>query len=861
MRRVTLRSLWEHKRRLVSTLVAIVLGVSFMTGTFILSTTLDRAYDDLFQSALADVDAVVRGPFLFEDPFFVKHFDQLPASSVDEVRAIPGVAEAQPRVTGPGQDSVNRVLGSDGRPLGGASGPPTTFENWIESDALSPYHLQDGRGPESGDEIALNVAAVEEGRFDLGDTVTAVGPFGPKEYTLVGSFTFGTAKSAAGAVAADFTLAESQRLAGVDVTDQIEQVYVDAEPGVTQEDLVEALQPALPGTDVVTGAQAVQELSSNRTSGFGFLQVALNVFGAVALFVGIFVISNTFSILVAQRTRELALLRALGASREQVLGSMLLEAAVVGAVAAVVGLGGGVVLARAITGLLGSFGAELPTKHLVLQPFTFLISIGVGVSITMIAAIVPAIRATRVPPLAALRDVAVDRSNASRFRVVAGALALAAGAWGVSDAWRAGGHSRSIPAVGVGSLLLLVGSLVIGPVLAAPTVRTFGSPLPRFRGVTGKLATENAARSPKRTSATASAVVIGVALVTFVTVFAKSADRSVDEEVGRIFAGDLLVKADIASFGFPTGMPRTVAETMAKVPGIDVVTAGGGSSGQFTYPDGKTASHLLTSVDPTGFGKVVNPKIVQGDLADFDDHGILVDKFVAKDHHIKIGDRISIRTQTGRLDQVVQGIIDDRNVLGFFSVTRNAFAKAIPDALDTQVGATVDPGADVATVKADVEEALADIPNLLVLDRDGVIGDFKTQITGLITVMYGLLMLSIVIALIGVANTLSLSINERVRELGLLRAIGMDRIDLRAAIRWEACLICLLGTAVGVGVGLVIGVALTTALQSIGLSNFAVPIVGVCVIVAAAAVLGTLASVRPARRAAALPIMDALAAD
>jgi putative ABC transport system permease protein len=845
----------------VSTLVAIVLGVSFMTGTFILSSTLDHTYDDLFQSALHDVDAVARGPFLFKDPFFVDHYDQLPAAALDQVRAVPGVAEAQPRVIVSGQDSVNRVLAGDGTPLGGSAGPPTTFENWVDSEALSPYRLQDGRGPETDGEIALNVAAVEEGDFELGDVVTAVGPFGPKDYTLVGSFTFGSAKSAAGAVAADFTLAETQRLAGLQATNEIDRVYVDAEPGLSQEELVAAVGPALPGDDVISGEQALQELSSDRTSGFDFLKVALNVFGAIALFVGIFVISNTFSILVAQRTRELALLRALGASRSQVLGSMLLEASVVGAVAAALGIGGGLLLARVITGVLGSLGAELPTKHLVLQPLTFVLSIGVGVSITLLAAVIPAIRATRVTPLAALRDVAVDRSNASRFRMVAGALALVVGAWSVSDAWRAGGHSKAIPVVGLGALLLLVGSLVIGPVLSAPTVRSFGAPLPRFKGVTGKLSTENAARSPKRTSATASAVVIGVALVTFVTVFSKSADRSVDEEVGRIFTGDLLIKADTGSFSFPTGIPRTVAATVEQVPGIDVVSAGGGAPGEFTYPDGKTAAHLLTSIDPSGFGTVVEPNVVKGSIEDFDDAGILVDKYVAKDHHIQLGDHITIRTQTGALDQVVQGIIFDRNVLGYFAVTRATLGRAIPDALDTQVGASVEPGADVEQVKADVEDALRGIPNLLILDRDGVVGSFKEQISGLISVMYGLLMLSIVIALIGVANTLSLSINERVRELGLLRAIGMDRTDLRASIRWEACLICLLGTAVGVGVGLVVGVALVTALEAIGFSSFAVPIVGVCVIVASAAVLGTLASIRPARRAAGLSIIDALATE
>jgi putative ABC transport system permease protein len=860
---VTLRSLWAHKRRLVSTVVSIVLGVAFMTGTFILSSTLDRVYNDLYENTLDDVDAVVRGALLYQDPFFVKHFENVPVDLLTDVSALSTVAEAQPRVTTADETSANRLLGSDGTPIGAAVGPPTTFENWTGSEALSAYRLQDGRAPEDDDEVAINVGAAEEGEYEVGDLVTVVGKFGPQDYELVGVFTFGTAKSAAGAVSVDFTLPEAQRLGSFDGTYQ--EIWVDGAEGVTQQELVADLEASLPGADsggleVITGKEAVAELGAARTNNFRFLQTALTIFGAIALFVGIFVISNTFSILVAQRTRELALLRALGASREQVLGSMLLEALAVGLVSAAFGLVGGLGLAKVIVAALGNLGAELPSKSLVILPVTILLSLGIGVAITLVAAIVPALRATKVHPLAALRDVAVDRSNASRFRIGAGAVNLAVGSWLVSDSWRSGGHSKALPAVGTGSALLLIGSILVGPVLAAPTVRTFGSPLPRFRGVTGRLATENAARSPKRTSATASAVIIGVALVTFITVFAKSADASVDEEVRRIFGGDFIVQVD-GLFGQGGGMPASVPDTIAEVDGVELVTAGGAGSGKFTYPDGDEAAHLLFALDTAGFGTILNPNLAEGDIEDLDDDGILVDRFVAKDHGIEIGDRITVETLNGTLEQTVQGISDDRNLLGLLAITSDAYRSIEPEALVYQVGGKIEPGADLDRVLVDIEDALELVPDVLVLDRDGFVGNLKQQINGFITVIYGLLMLSVVISLIGVANTLSLSINERTRELGLLRAIGMDRIDLRAAIRWEACLICLLGTVVGVGVGLLVGVALMNALSSIGLSTFAVPIVGVGVIIAAAAVLGTLASVRPARRGAALSILDAIATD
>ncbi|MDQ2647947.1 MAG: ABC transporter permease [Actinomycetota bacterium] len=859
MRRVTLRSLWEHKRRLVSTVVSIVLGVSFMTGTFILSTTLDQAYDDLFASALEDVDAVVRGPLLFTDQFGVNHYEQVDRELVDQVADVPGVAAAAPRAAVLGAGATNRVLTDDGSILGGSSGPPTNIENWIEVDELNPYDLEDGRAPRADDEVVLNVGAAKAGEFEVGDTVTIVGAPGPKDYELVGVSRFGTAESAAGAVTASITLPEAQRLAAFAERDVVQRIYVAADDR-TPDQLVADLTEALAGVEVVTGEQAVQELSANRTSGFGFLKTALNVFGAVALFVGAFVISNTFSILVAQRTRELALLRTLGASREQVLGSVLLEAAVVGSVGSVLGLGGGVLLAKGIGSALGAVGGSLPTSSLVVRPVTFVLSIATGVTITVVAAIIPAFRATRVRPLAALRDVAIDRSNVSRFRIGAGGVMVVVGAWFLGEAWRSDGHSRALPTVGIGCFLMLAGALVVGPVLAGRTVRLFGRPLPRFKGVTGRIATENAARSPKRTSATASAVVIGVALVTFVTVFARSADASVDYEVRRVFAGDFLVKAEGSGL-IPIGMPLEVAETVAEVPGVQQVIAGGLAPAELVYPNGEKASHFVTGFDERGFGSIIEPNLVKGEVEDFDDAGILIDRQVADDHDIELGDRIVVRNTDGTIEQVVQGIIDDRNVLGFAAITRTTFQEANPGALDTNVGAIIDPGADLAAVMEDVEAAVARFPDLEVLDQEGVVGDFKTQITGFITIMYGLLMLSIVIALIGVANTLSLSISERVRELGLLRAVGMDATDLRSAIRWEAWLICLLGTLVGVSVGLVVGVALTKALKAIGLTTFAVPFLGIVVIIALSAVLGTLASVRPARRAARLPILAAIATE
>jgi len=862
MLRVTLRSFWEHKRRLVSTVIAIVLGVAFMAGTFVLTDTLDQVFDDLFAEGNANVDAQVQGEVLFSDPF--GGGDQralLDASLVDAVAGAEGVAEAEPYVLAFGFGSINRVLDADGDPVGAAQGPPTLIESWTPDSGLTPYKVAEGRGPESADEVALNVAAADDAKFEVGDQVTIVTQFGREQYTLVGTVLFGTAESSAGAVSVELLLPEVQRIAGTD--GRIQQVVASAEDGVTQQQLVDAVTAVVSeSTEVLTGEEAAAQLSSDVQSGFAFFQQALTIFGAIALLVGIFVISNTFSILVAQRTRELALLRAVGANRTQVLGSVMLEAVLVGLIAAGLGMLAGVGLAKAVTAALDAFGADLPTSTLVIRPSTVVIALVIGLVVTIVAAVIPAVRATRVPPLAALRDVSIDRSGASKVRVVLGILVILLGAFNLSAAWTRDGDTDAIPTVGLGALLLIVGAIVIGPVLASPSIRAIGAGLPRLKGVTGKLATENAARSPKRTSATASALIIGVALVAFITVFAASATESVSAEVDRGFSADFVVQSGGGGFGPPSGFPAAVAEAVEGVNGVDTVVGLGFGSGEFTYPDGKTVTQTLTSVEPDGLSEVLQPRMARGSIGDLDDEGIVVDIASAEDHGVAIGDRVTVTVPGGdSVELEVQALSDDLTLLGVFTITRDTYATVVPELLDIQVYGTLAEGADLDSVISDVDKAIVDTPSMEVLDRDGFIGDLSSQITSFVTVIYGLLLLSIIIALIGIANTLSLSINERTRELGLLRAVGMDRRQLRSAIRWEAVLISVLGALVGISLGLLLSWALVTSLAGFGLNSFAVPVTSLVVIVVLAAVLGTLASIRPARRAAKLQILDAIATD
>jgi putative ABC transport system permease protein len=861
MRKVTLRSLWEHKRRLVSTVVAIVLGVAFMSGTFVFADTIDNAFDDLFAQINEKVDAQVQGEVLFSSGFGGGDQRQrLPETLVDTVAAVDGAEAAAPYASTIGFGATNRVLDEQGDTIGATNGPPTLIESWVPDERLSPYKLRDGRGPEADNEIALNAAAAKEGKLSVGDTVTVSSQFGLSEYTLVGIFTFGDADSAAGAVSADFTLAEAQRLAGAD--DEVDTISVAAEDGVSADDLVARIDKVLPdGAEVITGKEAAGQQASDVQEGFAFFRQILSIFGGIALLVGTFIISNTFSILVAQRTRELALLRAVGAGRGQVLASVLTEAIVVGLIAAVIGLAGGVALAIGVSALLESIGADLPSAGLVISPNTVLFALVVGVIVTVVAAVIPAVRATRVPPLAALRDVAIDRSGASRLRVVFGALLAVLAIVLLSKAWTGGGDSDVVPTVGLGALLTIVAAIILGPVLASPSVRLLGRPLPRLRGVTGRLATENAARSPKRTSATASALLIGVTLIGFITVFAASAKESVASEVERGFRSDLVVQAQ-QGFGPPGGFSPEVATELAKVDGVEAVGEFYFSQAQFTYPDGDKANNFLGALDPKTITQFLEPRMETGKITDLTDDGVLVDRQIAEDNTLDVGSPVTITLPGGTtLDLTVRGISDDFFMLGNWTISAATFTKSVPEDLVGQVYVNVDDGADFDAVRADVEAVTDGFPSLEVLDRDEFIGDLATQLTAFVNVIYGLLALSIIIALIGIANTLSLSIHERTRELGLLRAVGMTRNQIRSAVRWEAVLISVLGTLVGLGVGLLLSWVMVKALEAFGLTTFSVPGATMVVVVILAALLGVMASIRPARRAAKLDVLRAIATD
>ena len=859
MRKVVLRSIWEHKRRLLSTVVAIVLGVAFMSGTLVFADTIDEVFDDLFATANEGVDVQVQGETVFEGSIpgaDARH--DLSVSLVEEVAAVEGVETVAPFIQTTGFGASNRVLGPDGEPLGATTGPPTLLESWVTDDVLNPYEIAEGSPPTSDDELALNVGAVEEAGFELGDEVTVASQSGRSTYTLVGTFTFGEAESAAGAISADFTLPEAQRIAGLEGRTQV--ILAAGDGSVDPAVLAERVGAVLPDdAEAITGEQAAEQTAATIQESFDFFRILLLVFGAIAVVVGAFIIFNTFSILVAQRTRELALLRAIGASRRQVMGSVVVEAAVIGLVAAVVGLAAGVGLALAVTAAFSAVGADLPTTSLVISPTTIVIAFAVGLGVTLLASIVPAVQSTRVPPLAALREVSIDRSGASRSRIVIGVLLLVLAAFGLSAAWRQ--DTDAATTVGFGALALIVGAIVIGPALAEPTVRVLGGWLPRLKGITGRLARENAARSPKRTSATASALLIGVALIGFITIFGDSARASVEAEVERGFTGDLIVQGE-AGFAGPTGFPPTVADDLADVDGVQSISRVGFTQGQITFPDGEQSTTFITSLDPVTATDVFDPRMAQGQITELGPDSIVVDVGIAEDHDLAVGDVVTVTGPGGASkDLSIAAVSDDLTLVGPWAIDIETHRELVPQLQLAQAVIQVEDGAAVGEVQNRVEDAISATTGVEVLDREGFVGDLTSQITSFLTLVNALLLLSVIIAMIGIANTLSLSIHERTREMGLLRAVGMTRSQLRSAVRWEAVIISLLGTVVGLGVGLVVSWALVTALGEFGLSTFTLPVSQLVVIVVAAAVLGVVASIRPARRAARLDVLTAIATE
>ncbi|MFJ6580853.1 ABC transporter permease [Streptomyces sp. NPDC091368] len=845
--RLARSSLRAHRRRFLGTFAAVFLGVAFLTGTLVMGDTLRASFDSMFTSATRGTDAVVRGSTTVTAPGDGQGTrGPVDAALADRLATLPGVAAAAPRIEGAGQ-----LLTADGTPVGG-KGPPTLAGNWIEDPALNPYRLAEGHAPHAPGEVVVNRGAAKTAGLAVGDTTVLRTP-DPVKVTVVGLATFGGADGMGQVTWTGLTRADAEKHLTAR-PGEATSVAVRAAPGVSQEELVAALTPALPdGVEAITGQQAAEENTQMVSGRFlDLFTTFLLVFSGVAVLVSVFTIHNTFAVLVAQRTRENALLRAIGAARRQIVTGTLAEALAVGLLASLAGLLTGIGVAAGLQALFPAIGFPFPEGDLVVTGTSLLLPLGVGLAVCAGSALLPAVRAGRTAPLAALRETDVDASGTSRRRALTGGALLAtavgtvlAGVLGTPSLWLAS----------LGAALAVAAFVVLGPVAATLAVRVLGRPL---RGTSRGLARRNALRSPGRTAATATALMIGVAVVTLFTVFGASLKATMDRTVDRSFAGDVAIGTP--SFGAGgSGLSPRLAPAVAALPEVDTAVGLGRGVAEV---DGR--GRALTVTDPAALARTLDLGEVRGSLAGLGTDGIAVAADEAADSGLAPG-RTAVLTFTDgtRHTFTVRAVYQRADLAGDYLVTRAAWAPHRTQDADRLVAVSFRDGVGAKQGKAAVTEVADRYGHPEVQTREEYAAASAGGIDMMLTLIYALLALAVLIALLGIANTLTLSVHERTRELGLLRAVGQSRAQLRAMVRWESVLVAAFGTVGGLTLGAFLGWVLVRATEGSGGSAlaFAVPVVRLAAVALVGLVAGALAAWRPARRAARLEILRAIATE
>jgi putative ABC transport system permease protein len=847
MWRATVKGLLAHKLRLGLTALAVVLGVGFVSGTYILTDTMGHAFDSLFQQTTRGVAVEVSkiprfsGSVAGQTQFGAS--TRVPATLLKPVRNVDGVRAAVGSVSGYAQ-----IVTSSGKVVE-TTGAPTLGVSWVDDAQLSSLTLDRGGAPARDGQVAIDAGTASKYAIHVGDKISVLLPQATKEERVAGIFKFGSSNNLLGASLVAFDTRSAQDLLGS--KGKFDAIDVGADPGVSPADLRTRIGAVLPdGYQAKTGAEAAAEGASEVKKALGFLNVAFLVFAFISLFVGAFIIYNTFSILVAQRTRELALLRTLGATPNQVRLSVMAEAIFVGLLASGVGLAFGVVIASALQGLMKAFGFELPTSTMQFLPRTVVVSLVIGVVTTWIAAVLPAIRASRVPPIAALRAPEPTAYRFSTLRTLAGAAVTALGGVALLVGLF-GGTSNGVVFVGIGAAVVFIGVAVLSPLAARPLSAALGAPLPAISKLAGKLGRENAKRNPKRTASTAAALMIGLALVTLFTVLASSLKESATAAVERSLKADYIVNTPTFS-----GFSRDVARRFRRSPKFGAVAEF--RQGAFGL---KGRAQQLSGVDIHDVLEVTDIPMTAGSLTLGKDD-VLVQQATADSNGWRAGSEVQVRfARTGQRTLTVTGIYDQNYLLGNFLVSRETYDRNFTEHLDYFVLAKRAPGVSADAADASVKAISKDFPNVRIQDQAQFRVNQGAQVDKLLGLFTALLGLAILIALVGIVNTLALSIFERTREIGLLRAVGMSRRQVRTMIRWEAVIIAVFGALLGTVVGLVFGWALVRALHDQGVTVLSLPVGRLVFDVVFAGVAGVIAAVLPARRAAKLDVLQAIRAE
>ena len=844
-----LRGLLLRKLRTVLTAIAIVLGVAMISGTYVLTDSISSAFDAIFTQSYRGTDAVISGKSAFDlssngtttDPAFNE-------SLLPKVRALPDIAGAIGGVGGEAQ-----LIGRNGKAIVFGGAPNLGFSVDPTQPRFNSLSLVSGSWPKAN-EVVVDRATASKKDIKIGQTI-GVQAQGPVERLRVsGLVKFGAVSTIGGATLAGFDLRTAQHL--FDKVGKLDQIRVGAKNGVSNAELLAEIRPILPPeTQVKSGNKQAASDAKDTNSFISFLQNFLLSFGGVALFVGAFVIANSLSITIAQRTREFATLRTLGASRRQVLRSVVLEALVIGVLASIVGLFLGLALGKGLFKLFDAVGFTLPNNGLTFETRTIVVSLLVGTLVTLAASLRPAIRATRVPPIAAVREGAtLPPGRFQNFRAVGAAatalLGFAALSYGLFGSNL--GTTQVLLWMGVGALLVFIGVALFSSRIVVPLAHVIGWPATRIGGAAGSLARENAQRNPQRTASTASALMIGLALVTLVATLAASIIGTFNSAVDDLARGQFYAITAQNNF---SPIPISASKAAARTPGLEnIASVRSGDAHIFG------STHNLTAVDPT-IGKVINLKWKQGSQAVFTHlgaNGAFVDDGFAKDHHLSVGSTFPLLTPTGKtIHATVDGVFKPPaggSPFGPVTISSRTFDRNYTQPMNLFTFITMKGGVTEANTNA-LDRTLAGFPNAKVADGDQFKKDQVSGLKSVLNVLYVLLALSVLVSLFGIVNTLVLTVFERTRELGMLRAIGMTRRQVRRMIRHESVITSLIGGVIGIILGLLLAALLIARVNEI---NFYTPWGQVVIFVIAAILVGVLAAIFPARRAARLNPLEAL---
>jgi putative ABC transport system permease protein len=849
MLKATLRNLFAHKIRLLLTGMSVVIGVGFLAGTLVFTDTLKATFNGLVGRVSKNLSVVVRthSDFSTADIGATAGRALVPESLINQVKTVNGVKVAEGVVQG-----SDLLVTQNGKAVVPKSpGPPTLAVSWAPSN-FSTLTFVAGRGPSGPAEVAVDKSAADAFNLHLGDPVTVQTQSAPLASKIVGIVTVGGSSNLAGAVLSVFDLPTAQRVVGK--PGFVNQIDVAAASGVSQQALASRVGAALPkGYEAVTGAAANKEQSDAINKALGFLNVFLLIFAGVALFIGLFIILNTFTMLVAQRTRELALLRAIGASRRQVMSSVLGEASIVAVIASTVGLGTGLLVAFGMRALLEAVGVSMPAGSLVIRGNTVVWSYVVGIAVTLIAALVPAYRAAKIPPVAAMRDGVALPERSLRVRAVVGSIVTVAGAVAVASSIRGNG-GRAAATVGLGILIVMIGIWIASAFLARPVVRALGAPLIRPFGTAGRLARSNAMRNPRRTAVTATTLMIGLAIVATLSVMAASTKASIASVVDQNLGADYVLTS--SSF---TGFSPDVANRAAAAAGVSTVVEQ--RFGQ-AHVGGRTVQLLAVS---SNFGALLKLDAKAGSVSTVADGEFLVAQKTATSRKLKVGDTEQIDFPNGTSQQLrLAGIYSDSasNLLQFgdgYVLALPTYAAHYDEQLDLSVFVLAKSGQRLA-VGDSLKAALTSYPQVKIQGQAAYKDQQAQQINTFLGLMYGLLGLSLLVAVLGIANTLALSVYERVREIGLLRAVGMTRRQVRRMIRLESGIIAAFGALLGVVLGAVFGWAIISS-SGDQVTKLVIPYAQLVFFVIGAAIIGVLAALLPAWRGARRPVLAAISTE